>query len=75
MIWAAAARGGRVFTGEELMLCKQIQYKHKYCYCKQLQHKYKYNMSNENGTALQKWKSDEIGGDYASPAFDKILRS
>ena len=32
-------------------------------------------MSNENGTALQKWKSDEIGGDYASPAFDKILRS
>ena len=56
MIWAAAARGGRVFTGEELMLCKQIQYKHKYCYCKQLQHKYKYNMSNENGTALQKWK-------------------
>ena len=32
-------------------------------------------MSNANGRAIQKWKSDEIGGDYASSAFDKILRS
>ena len=32
-------------------------------------------MTNENGTALQKLKSDELDGDCAHSAFDKILRS